>query len=337
MSDERVYILASMRVLAGEVGGTKTALAVYERAADGSFATCAEAVYPHASHPSVSAQLQQFLEGTRIDAAAFGVARAGSLPWSLAEQPLAELLGAPVELIDQFHATALGVLELPESDLHVLQPAPRDPHGPVAVIGAGTGLHEALCVRTEQGPRAVVGEGGQSSFAPNTPLELRLLQFLLRRYEHVSVERVVSGVGLRELYEFVVTEGLAPAHPDTLRRTEQDFAGTALIAQAGVDPAAEIALTLCLGAFGAEAGDWALKTLPTGGMFVVGEIAARLIPRLSAGSFMQSFLAKGSLSTALASIPVAVVERPDVGLLGARVRAALLCAAGRVNGRKGAA
>jgi glucokinase len=163
------------------------------------------------------------------------------------------------------------------------------------------------------------------------------LQFLLRRHEHVSVERVVSNIGLRNIYEFVVTEGLAPAHPDTLRRCEREPAGAVLSAQAGVDPAAEIALSLFVGAYGAEAGSWALKTLPSGGMFVAGEIAPRLVSRFSAGSFMQSFLAKGRLSAVLASIPVAVVLHPHVGLLGAGVQAALLCSAGRVNGRKGAA
>jgi glucokinase len=342
--DECVYILARMRLLAGDVGGSKTALAVYGLGDDGKFAVRAERTYASTEHSSFAEVLAKFDAG-RVDAAAFGVAgpvidgrsNTTNLPWSLSERELAEVVGAPVKLINDFHAVALGVLALPDSQLHVLQAGPRDPSGPVAVIGAGTGLGEALCVPTEHGPRVVAGEGGHASFAPNTPLELRLLQFLLRRYEHVSVERVVSGIGLPELYEFVVTEGLAPAHPDTLRRCEREPAGAVLAAQAGVDPAAEIALSLFVGAYGAEAGNWALKTLPTGGMFVAGGIAPRLISRLSAGSFIQSFLAKGRLSPVLARIPVAVVVHPNVGLLGARVQAALLCSAGRANGRKGAA
>jgi glucokinase len=330
-----------MRVLAGDVGGTKTTLALYELGDDGRFAVHAERSFASADHASFSAMLTQFLpDDARLDAVALGVAGSvvdgrcstTNLPWSLSERELAERAGAPVKLISDFHAVALGVLELSDSELHVLQTAPRDPKGPIAVIGADTGLGEALCVQTEHGPVVVAGEGGHASFAPNTPLELRLLQFLLRRYEHVSVERVVSGIGLLELYEFVVTEGLAPAQSETLRRCEHESPGGVLAAQAAVDPAAEITLSLFAGAYGAEAGNWALKTLPTGGMFVVGGIAPRLISRLSAGSFMQSFLAKGRLSSLLASMPVAVVLHPHVGLLGARAQAALLSSPGRANG-----
>jgi glucokinase len=324
-----------MRVLAGDVGGTKTALCLCERGDGGAFETIAEGVYASAAHNSFGDVIRLFLQTTPagpIDAAAFGVAgpvqeglcSTTNLPWTMSELQLSQIVGGPVSLINDFHAVALGVLELPEADLAVLQGGRRDRNGPVAVIGAGTGLGQAICVPTLEGPRVIAGEGGHSSFAPVNELEIKLLQFLLRRHEHVSVERVVSGIGLPELYEFVVHEGLAPANDETVRRCARESAGAVFSAQAQVDPAAELALSLFVAAYGAEAGNFALQCLPTGGMFVAGGIAPRILPRLKSGAFIASFLAKGRLSSVLSSIPVSVVLHPNVGLLGARLQAALL-------------
>jgi glucokinase len=329
----RLYT-AGMRVLAGDVGGTKTALAVYERGEGGSFQTLAEGVYASQQYKSFADVLQEFLQQApgRIDAAAFGVAgpvvngicSTTNLPWTMSELELAQVVSAPVSLINDFYAVALGVIDLPDDQLHVLQAAPRNPKGPVAVIGAGTGLGEALCVRTSDGPHVIAGEGGHASFAPHSDLELRLLKFLWARYEHVSVERVVSGIGMPDLYEFVVSEGLAQPHPETARRFKTESVGAVLSAQEDVDPAAALALQIFVSAYGGEAGNLALKALPTGGLFVAGGIAPRLLPRLTSGAFMASFLAKGRLSAVLTTIPVAVVLHPNVGLLGARAQAGLL-------------
>jgi glucokinase len=242
----------------------------------------------------------------------------------MSELELAQIVRAPAKLINDFHAVALGVNALEPDQLHVLQKGVRDPNGTIAVIGAGTGLGEALCVQTGDGPHVIAGEGGHATFAPHTELELKLLQFLWKRYEHVSVERVVSGIALPDLYEFVVAEGLAKANAETLQRAKSESMGAVLSDQAAVDPAADIALNLFVSAYGAEAGNLALKALPSGGLFVAGGIAPRMLPRLSSGAFMASFLAKGRLSSVLTPIPVAVVLHPNVGLLGARVQAGLL-------------
>ncbi|HET6338804.1 MAG TPA: glucokinase [Polyangiales bacterium] len=323
-----------MSLLAGDVGGTKTALAVYERGDNGTYRTIAEGKYASQEYKSFADVLAQFLPKTagRIDAAAFGVAgpvvngvcSTTNLPWTMSELELAQIVGAPVSLINDFHAVALGVGELQPDQLHVLQAGARNPKGTIAVIGAGTGLGEALCVHTSDGPHVIAGEGGHSTFAPHTELEVKLLQFLMTRYEHVSVERVVSGIALPELYEFVVDAGLAKANPETLRRSKTESVGAVLSELAPVDPAAEITLSLFVSAYGAEAGNLALKALPTGGLFVAGGIAPRILPRLTSGAFMASFLAKGRLSSVLTPIPVAVVLHPNVGLLGARAQAGLL-------------
>jgi glucokinase len=323
-----------MRVLAGDVGGTKTELALYERKADGTFDTIEERKYASTQYKSFADVLAQFLPkaGRRIDAAAFGVAgpvvqgvcSATNLPWTMSELELAQVVGAPVSLINDFYAVALGVIDLPAEHLHVLQAGVRNPAGPIAVIGAGTGLGEALCVPTSEGPRVIAGEGGHSTFAPHSDLELKLLQFLWKRHEHVSAERVISGIAMAELYEFIVAEGVAEADGETVRRLKRESAGEVLSEQASVDRAADMALSLFVSAYGAEAGNLALKSLPTGGLFVAGGIAPKMLPRLSSGAFMASFLAKGRLSSVLTTIPVAVVLHPNVGLLGARAQAGLL-------------
>jgi glucokinase len=323
-----------MRVLAGDVGGTKTALAAYERGVDGEYRTIAEAKFASQQYKSFADVLAQFIPQVagRIDAAAFGVAgpvvngicSTTNLPWTMSELELAQLVAAPVSLINDFHAVALGVVELSSDQLHVLQVGARNSNGPIAVIGAGTGLGEAFCVPTSDGLRVVAGEGGHATFAPHSDLELKLLQFLWKRYEHVSVERVVSGIALPELYEFVVAAGLAESDPETIRRCKTESTGAVLSERAAMDPAAEIALSLFVSAYGAEAGNLALKVLPTGGLFVAGGIAPRMLPRLASGAFMASFLAKGRLSSVLTAIPVAVVSHPNVGLLGARAQAGLL-------------
>lgn len=323
-----------MRILAGEVGVTNTALALYERGRDGSFELLRERSFSSAAHASLADMLGAFLEAKagEIHAAAFGVSgpvvdgacAAAGLPWALSEPELSSAIQAPVGLIDEFHAIALGVIALAPHELRVLQEGKRDWSGPVAVIGAGTGLGEALCVPTARGPHVVVGEGGHASFAPRDDLELRLLRFLLGRYEHVSVERVVSERGLLDLYAFAVAEGLAPEDPETLRRCQTESVDAVLMARAAVDPAAELALSLFSNAYGAEAGNWALKTLPSGGLFVAGPLAPRLIDRLADGGFMSHFRAKGRMQSLLESIPVAAVLRPNVGLLGARSHALAL-------------
>jgi glucokinase len=322
-----------MRLLAGDVGGTKTALALYERAADGTFSTVAEGKYASQKYKSFAEVLAHFLpKAGHIDAAAFGVAgpvvngvcSATNLPWTMSELELAQSVAAPVSLINDFYTVALGVGELTLQDLHVLQVGVRNPNGPIAVIGAGTGLGEALCVPTSDGPHVIAGEGGHATFAPHSDLELKLLEYLWQRYEHVSVERIVSGNGMPKIYEFIVAHGLAAANPETVRRFETEAVGAVLSSQAAVDPAADMALSLFVSAYGAEAGNLALKALPTGGLFIAGGIAPRMLPRMSGGAFMASFLAKGRMSSVLTSIPVAVVLHPNVGLLGARVQAGLL-------------
>jgi glucokinase len=326
-----------MNVLVGDVGGTKTAVGVYEGSSQTGYRTLAHQTYSSPEHPSLLAVLQKFLpsvgKNAQIDVAVFsvagpvknGVCATTNLPWVISEDELHKALGYPVALINDFHAVALGAVELPPQSLHMLQSGTRDPRGSFAVIGAGTGLGEAAGVLGDAGSvRVLPGEGGHADFAPRDEIEWKLQRFLHAQSGHVSVERVVSGTGLGVLYDFVVSAKLAPEDPETRRRFKQEARGAVIAERAKQDPAAARALSLFVSAYGAEAGNFALKVLPHGGLYVAGGVAARLVDQLDWSVFMKSFLEKGRMQDLLTTIPVMVVRDADVGLLGARAHAALL-------------
>jgi glucokinase len=326
-----------MNVLVGDVGGTKTAVGVYEGNSQTGYRTLAHQTYSSPEHPSLLAVLQKFLptlgKNTAIDVAVFsvagpvknGVCETTNLPWVISEDELHKALGYPVALINDFHAVALGVLELPAQSLHTLQVGTRDPRGSFGVLGAGTGLGEAAGVLGEGGSvRVLPGEGGHADFAPRDEIEWKLQRFLHAQSGHVSVERVVSGTGLGVLYDFVVSAKLAPEDPETRRRFKHEARGAVIAERAKHDPAAARALSLFVSAYGAEAGNFALKVLPHGGLYVAGGVAARLVDQLDWSLFLKSFLDKGRMQDLLKTIPVMVVRDADVGLLGARAHAALL-------------
>ena len=331
-----------MNVLVGDIGGTKTALGVYARTGTADYRIVGEKTYPSQEYASLGDVLKQFLPTfgpqLTIDMTVFsvagpvvdGVCSTTNLPWVISERELSTQLGTRVALINDFHAVVLGVRELPPSALHCVQKGNPDPHGVFAVLGAGTGLGEGIGVPLDDGRvRVLPSEGGHADFAPRNDIEDDLLRYLHARHERVSVERVVSGLGLATLYEFVVASGLAPADPETLRRFERESHGAVMADRMRQDPAAARVLSLFVSAYGAEAGNLALKVLPAGGVYVAGGIAARSIEQLDWVEFTRSFSDKGRMTQLLASIPIYVVRDLKVGLLGARAYAALLWDSGR--------
>jgi glucokinase len=332
-----------MRVVAGDVGGTKTLVALYE-GDPGALVEVTSRRYESARHSGLAPILQDFLgEATAtVQAACFGVAgpviddvcHTTNLPWRLDARALERELGiAKMHLVNDFEAVALGIGELPAAAFAVLQDRPADPRGVAAVLGAGTGLGQAILLpATEAGALPVVmpTEGGHTDFAPRDETEIALLRFLLERHSRVSYERVVSGPGLAALYQFVVAEGLAPTSDAFAARLAVAGDASAAIGEAALaeeNDACVRAVELFVSVYGAEAGNLALKTLPRAGLFVAGGIAPKLIEALRSGEFMRSLRAKGRMETVLDQIPVRVVLEPRVGLLGAR-RAAAAMAAG---------
>ncbi|HJK89482.1 MAG TPA: glucokinase [Polyangiaceae bacterium LLY-WYZ-15_(1-7)] len=308
-----------MRVLAGDIGGTKTWLGLFEDGRE-----LREAALPSAEYDGLGEAVAEFLGGERVDAAAFGIAgpvqgrvvRTTNLPWVIDADALeaAHALG-PVRLLNDFHALALGLDRLGEGARVVLQEGEVDPGGPVVVIGAGTGLGKAVIVPTgEAEPRVLSSEGGHRDFAPRDALDAELLTWLRAELGgRVSVERVVSGLGLASLYRFLVEEGHAEGAleaPD----------GAEIAAARETDLAARMALERFVSLYGAEAGNLALEVLAKGGLYVAGGIAPKLHDDLGEGfgvRFLEAFADKGRMRPLLEKTRVTLVTEPKVGLLGA--------------------
>ncbi len=248
-----------------------------------------------------------------------GRATATNLPWNLSEQDLAREFGLDrVRLINDFVAVALGIPSLAVADLAVLQEGRVNPSGPVAVLGAGTGLGEAILLPGESEPTVLATEGGHASFAPTSAREIRLLEFLRSKFGHVSWERVLSGPGIKSIYDFLVADG-EPELPATVSRLADEDPGSVIgeLALAKSDPTCVAAVDVFARLYGAEAGDLALKSMASGGVFVAGGIAPRLLTILQTGIFTSSFNEKGRMSALMNTFRVSVVMRSDVGLLGA--------------------
>jgi glucokinase len=329
-------------ILAGDIGGTKTVLAICEPETGGGAATGAlrivrEAQFPCAKYPSLEAILDEFLGGPATPAAAcFGVAgpvasgaaKITNLPWTIEERALsARLGGAPVALINDLQATALGALALPPSAFATLQEpaAPPATHATVAVIAPGTGLGEAVLVSDGTRYRALPSEGGHADFAPGTDEEIELLRFLRGRYGgHVSVERVLSGAGVGDLYDFVrAARGASGPELAALGVGDRNAAisGAAL---AKTDPDCAHALALFAALLGAEAGNHALRALALGGVVIGGGIPPKILPLLQAGPLVARFNDKGRFRRLTSTLAVRVMLEPRAALIGAAHHAAQL-------------
>ena len=315
-------------LLAGDIGGTKTNLALF-RAQAGRLALLDGARFASREHGGLEEILDAFLgtRRTRLSAVALGIAgpvikgrsRATSLPWVVDSGRLSRRLRAPVALLNDLEATAHAIPELSKGRFLVLNAGRPVPGGNLALIAAGTGLGEAFVQRS--GGRFLVGatEGGHCDYAPRNEEEIQLLRYLMGRFGHVSVERVLSGPGLVNVYEFfkMVQPGADPAMSRRLRGQGDKAAVISSAALEGVSPRAGRALRLFVSAYGAEAGNLALKSLATGGVYIGGGIAPKILPALRDGSFLDAFLDKGRFRGLLASIPIKVILDDQAALLGA--------------------
>jgi len=325
-----------MIVLSGDIGGTNSRFALFEK---GSSQPVFEKTYPSSKHTTFEIIAEGFLADARAagfaDAparACFGIAgpvennvcRATNLPWVIDGRILQHHLGVPhVKLVNDFYAAALGAITVGSEFLAPLGGGPRDPHGPVAVLGAGTGLGQAFLLwsTAEDRYQVIPSEGGHADLAPRSPLESALMQYLTGKYGRVSLERVLSGHGLVDAYGFLQSEPAirAVSHPETAATmaVEDPAAVISRYALEGRDPVCEMALAMFCGVLGALAGNLALQILATGGVYVAGGIAPRILPFLQRGLFREAFERKGRLQPMVARMPAFVVTHPQPGLLGA--------------------
>jgi glucokinase len=278
--------------------------------------------------------VREFLTGTglTVERASFAVAGpviAGSskvtnLSWDLDETELeAELQLESVHLLNDLEGIGVAVPSLEPSDLHCLSRGEPVAGGAVAVIAPGTGLGEAFLIWDGGRYRAFPSEGGHSNFAPSSKLEAALLSHLMRKYDHVSVERVCSGPGLLNIYQFLRDSGAASESPQLARALAAAEYAPALIGGAALrpdpDPLCRAALELFVSILGSEAGNLALKVLSLGGVYLAGGIPPRILPALEDGRFLRAFSTKGRMSELLARMPVRVVAL-RAAILGAALR-----------------
>ena len=319
-------------VIAGDIGATKTRLAVAEVVGTRVVVT-REVTYASREFTSFETLLAEFLNGQQVPAnAAFGVAgpvlngavRTTNLPWYIETGALRQRFGFQTcALLNDLEATACGLPALSGSDLLTLQAGNPEARGNAAIIAAGTGLGEAGLYWDGVRHYPYATEGGHTSFSPQSELEFALLRYLQPRYGHVSWERVVSGMGLVDLHDFLRTFHSASLPPWLVNEMHEHGAAAAIsnAGLAGKDGICVETLDMFVRLYGAEAGNFALKTMSCGGLYVGGGIAPKILPLLQRGSFMQSFLDKGPMRPLLEAMPVRVILDDRAALFGAALSA----------------
>lgn len=319
-------------VLAGDIGGTKTGLALFSFQ-KGLRSPLAKEKFSSRDYTGLECIVKEFLErhDIFIDRACFGVAgpvvngqaKITNLPWVMEETELVKSLGIQsVCLINDVTSFANAVAVLVENDLHAINKASPVPGGTMAVVAPGTGLGEAFLVWDGTGYRAFASEGGHADFAPTSPEQAGLLDYLKNHFDHVSYERVCSGIGLANIYEYFKNAGHTENADCPTRRVFSEEDPVPHIIRGALNdkqPCSLCKKTLetFVSILGAEAGNMALKTMATGGVYLGGGIPPRILPALKNGIFFRAFAGKGRMSDLMKTIPVYVILHSEAALLGA--------------------
>lgn len=326
-----------MVILAGDVGGTSTRIAFFEQSGPG-LVVLAEGRYQSREHSSLAEIVRRFVGqyGLKAERACFGIAgpildgrvRTPNLPWHIESSELASLLDLPqVRLINDLEANTYGIAALGPHDLLTLNAGTPDPTGTIAVVSAGTGLGESLAYWDGVTHRPLPSEAGHADFAARNEMEAELLLYLQGKHGRVSYERVLSGPGLLDIYRFLRDRRYFEEDPAIIAAMNAGDA-PAVITRGALDGSCRMcskALDIFVAVYGAEAGNAALRFLATGGVYLGGGIAPKILERLRGAAFMVAFTAKGRLSALVQSIPVHVVLNERTALLGAG-RAAFISA-----------
>jgi glucokinase len=316
-------------ILAGDLGGTHARPAFFQ-ANNGHLQLVNESAFLSRNVPGLEAIISTFI-GSKpqgVDAACFGIAgpvrngraEVSNLPWIVESSRLAnELKVRSTFLINDLEASAWGIGVLDRDDLLTLNEGTVTASGNQAVIAAGTGLGQAGMYWDGRQHHVFACEGGHTDFGPRNELEVELLKYLMQKFERVSYERVLSGPGLVNINEFLRDTGRAE-EPPWLAEALSVGDPAATISKAALEKRSrlcELALDILVSVYGAEAGNLALKVLATGGVYVSGGIAPKILPKLKDGKFREAFLDKGRMRPLLETIPVRVIVNENTGLLGA--------------------
>lgn len=345
------------QLLAGDIGGTKTILRLVEQT-NNALHPIYQQEYPSNAFPDLVPMVQQFFAAAPGEAtpqvACFAIAgpvvdqtsKLTNLGWMLQAERLAKAIGVErVSLINDFAAIGYGILGLQPEDQHTLQIGKPHPTAPIGVIGAGTGLGQGFLTHDGQEYQVFSSEGGHADFAPRSSLEFDLSRYLLEKnnIDRISAERVVSGQGVLSIYQFLrdrhmsaestAVGAVVTQWESEMGRAHKTVDPAAVISQAAIaktDRLCEQTMELFISAYGAEAGNLALKLLSYGGLYIAGGIAAKNLPLLrDTDTFLDAFVNKGRMRVLLEAIPVHIILNPQVGLIGAAV-----CAGRMLEGRR---
>lgn len=318
-------------LLAGDVGGTKTDLAIFTPDKGPRF-PIAQDRFHSANYSNLEAMVKEFLASKTfpVTDASFAVAgpvvgghaQLTNLPWYLDETTLRDALTIrTVRLLNDVEAIANAVPHLQPVDLYTLNVGTPVAGSAIAVIAPGTGLGEAFLTWDGETYHAHPSEGGHTDFAPTCASEIELLRYMKKHFKHVSCERICSGSGIPNIYDFLKQSGVATESPDLAARLAVAEDRTPLIVQAAQD--SQLPCDLCattirlfIAILGAEAGNLTLKVLATGGLYLGGGIPPRILPYLTNGRFIEAFHSKGRLTELLTHVPIHVIMN-RVALIGA--------------------
>jgi glucokinase len=310
-------------ILAGDIGGTNTRLALYEN----NKLIGEEKKFPSRNYQNLETIIEEFLQGKKVERACFGIAgavqngvcKATNLPWIVDVKNISQKINIPhVYLLNDLEAHAYGIHELKKDELFELQKGIVK-KGNQALIAAGTGLGEAGLFFNGKNHIPFASEGGHTDFAPRDEEEIELFKFLHKKFPHVSYERILSGPGLFSVWEFL-TQTKNYKVPSDLKKALETQPGPKAIGEWALehnDPGCLKAIDLFLSIYGAEAGNVALKFLSVGGLYIGGGIAPKLLKFIKTGRFLNSFLEKGRFKALLSEIPVYVILNDDTAILGA--------------------
>lgn len=320
-------------LIAGDIGGTKTDLAIFSTEA-GPHAPLAEAKVHSADYPSLQAIVKEFLAKTKkpVDRACFAAAgpviggrvKTTNLPWVIEENSLAQELNInlqSVHIINDLEAIARAVPILRPSDVHTINAGEAVPRGAIAVIAPGTGLGESFLTWDGSRYLAHSSEGGHSDFAPTDDRQIRLLEYMLKLFDHVSFEHVCSGIGIPNIYRYLRDVEHLTEVPEVAKLVDAAGDPSVVIINQAIDPTnasklCAATIDLFVSILAAEAGNLAVKFLATGGVYLAGGVAVHTLQVIKQPAFLQRFKRKGRFAELMGRIPIHVVITP-AGLAGA--------------------
>jgi len=317
-------------ILAGDIGGTKTNLALYEYK-DGKLNLQVQHQFVSQKYPNFSDVIQEFIStynAKEIDAVCLGIAgpiingicKTTNLPWVIETNELQKVCNtSKVKLLNDLEATAYGMLYLSDDEFVNINPSTQKTQGNKAVIAAGTGLGEAILFYDGQNYHPIGSEGGHCDFAPLNSLQDELLVWMRKRHpEHISIERLVSGIGIYTIYEFLKERNYKEESEMMIEISKAEDKN-AMVTQGALknDPLCLETMKVFVEIYAAEAGNLALKSLSLGGVYIGGGIAPKILPFLTDGNFLKAFAAKGRFKETLMNMQVRISLNQNTALLGA--------------------